>query len=128
MENLLTLIDDLSRRSAQVLRDALPEQAAAVPAELAVQPAARAEFGDLQIASCLQLARPLGKKPRDLAQLVSAGLLGHPALAKTEIAGPGYVNLFLKNEWLAGCVAALTRDPALGVRRACAGQGLVLDF
>ena len=37
---------------------------------LALQPAAKPEFGDLQLAACLQLAKPLGKKPRDLATQV----------------------------------------------------------
>lgn len=113
-----------------MLRTALADNpgSSVIPTELAVQPASRPEFGDLQIAGCLQLGKPLGKKPRDLAQLVAAQLTGHPALAKVEIAGAGYVNLHLADSYIEGQLAALATDPHHGVRQRFAGERVVVDY
>jgi arginyl-tRNA synthetase len=124
---MLNLIAELGRAASSALQ-AATDTPQAVPSELPVQAAARPEFGDLQISACLQLAKGLGKKPRDLAVLVQAALAQHPAVEKVEVAGPGYVNLFLRAAWLAGRVAALSADPDLGLRRAFAGQRVVIDF
>jgi arginyl-tRNA synthetase len=125
--SLLDLSGQLGRLAAEALRERFPDSAA-VPAELALSPAARPEFGDLQITGCLQLAKPLGQKPRDLAALVHARLAGHPAVAKAEIAGPGYVNLTLSTAFIEGCLASLPSDPHHGIRQSHAGQRLVIDF
>ncbi len=124
---MLTLISELSRAAAQALRAAY-ENNPAIPDELLVQAPARQEFGDFQVASCLQLARPLGKKPRDLAQVVKEALKAHPAVEKAEVAGPGYVNLHLRSSWLEKKVAGLLSDPRLGLPRSGTGHRVVVDF
>lgn len=123
----LALVDELGVLAAQALRAALGEQAV-IPQRLEVQAAARPEFGDLQIAGCLALAKPLAKKPRDLAAMVQQALLGHPALTKVEIAGPGYVNLFLADATIERHVAALGDDPHLGIRQRALGKTAVVDY
>ncbi|HEY3358363.1 MAG TPA: arginine--tRNA ligase [Polyangia bacterium] len=123
---MLDLLADLGRSAAAALTTDTPD--ASVPAELPVLPASRPEFGDLQIAACLQLAKPLGRKPRDLALLVRAALAAHPAIAQAEIAGPGYVNLTLRTAWLEQRVAAVGEDPHLGLARRPPGERVVIDF
>jgi len=66
-----------------------------------VRPAGDPKFGDYQCNAAMQLARQLCSKPRDVAQQIveAAGL---DDLAETpEIAGPGFINIRLKNEFLA---------------------------
>ena len=125
--SLLDLSAELGRAAAATLRAACGP-AAAIPDELAVQAASRPEFGDLQIAGCLQLAKPLGKKPRDLAQRVVDGLATHPDLAKVEIAGPGYVNLHLSSACLSRLLAAQAASEHHGIRQRFAGQTVVIDY
>src|SRR5262245_32982199 len=112
---MLDLYAELGQAAAAALRHVFadnPAALAAIPTELAVQLASRPEFGDLQIAGCLPLAKPLGKKPRDLAQLVADHLISHPTLgngavlAKVEIAGPGYVNLHLSDRYIESRITA----------------------
>src|SRR3546814_11710872 len=55
-----------------------------------------AKFGDFQTNLALQLAKPLGKPPRAVAEAIVAALPASPQLAKAEIAGPGFINFFLK--------------------------------
>ena len=124
--SLLDLSAELGRAAAAALR--AHSENAAIPAELGVQPASRPEFGDLQIAGCLQLAKPLGKKPRDLAQIVVDALAKHPDLAKVEIAGPGYVNLHLTSECLGRLLQQMATSPSHGVRPRYAGQTVIVDF
>ncbi len=125
--SLLDLSLDLGRAAAAALR-AQCDNAAAIPAELAVQAASRPEFGDLQIAGCLQLAKPLGKKPRDLAQIVADALSQRADLAKVEIAGPGYVNLHLSTACLQDLLLQMRDSPSHGVRPRYAGKTVIVDF
>ncbi len=54
------------------------------------------EHGDLSTAVALGLAKKLGKSPREIAEKLVEGLEGHESVEKVEIAGPGYVNVWLK--------------------------------
>ncbi|MCS6916039.1 MAG: arginine--tRNA ligase [Myxococcales bacterium] len=123
---MLELGAELGRIAAAALAAVVGQDQ--VPAELPVGPAARPQFGDLQIAACLQLARSVRRAPRELAQIVQAALAGHPALERVEVAGPGYVNLVVRTAWLEQQVTALLADARLGVRPHHEGQTVVLDF
>ncbi|CAN5622714.1 arginine--tRNA ligase [soil metagenome] len=59
-----------------------------------------AAHGDFASTAAMQLAKPLGRKPRDLAEELSTALRATPAFAQwveaIEIAGPGFLNMRLK--------------------------------
>src|SRR3546814_6625127 len=55
-----------------------------------------AKFGVFQTILALQLAKPLGKPPRAVADAIVAALPASPTLAKAAITGPGFINFFLK--------------------------------
>lgn len=114
-------MSELGRRATEAVR--AQHAGAEIPVDLPVQRATKVEFGDLQCNAALQLAKPLGQKPREVAQLIADGLRGHEAVAKTEVAGPGFVNVFLVDEWL----AAHAGD-ALALRQMGAGQRAVIDY
>lgn len=118
---------ELGHKAAQTLREKFADNPA-IPAELPLLPASKPEFGDLQVNACLQLAKPLGQKPRDLAQAVLSALVDHPAVAKAEIAGPGYVNVFLKDSFLSSCLAALASDPHHGIEQIHRNKTVVVDY
>ncbi|MEQ1440666.1 arginine--tRNA ligase [Fontimonas sp. SYSU GA230001] len=54
-----------------------------------------AKFGDFQTNLALQLAKPLGKPPRAVAEMLVRHLPASARVAKVEIAGPGFINFFL---------------------------------
>src|SRR4051794_33488644 len=97
---MLGFLGGLCKRAAAAVREKLGV-ADEVPSALEVGRATKPEFGDLQCNAALPLAKPLKKKPREIAQPIFEALATHPAVAKTEIAGPGFVNIWLKDEWLA---------------------------
>lgn len=56
----------------------------------------QASHGDYSCNLAMQLAKPLHQNPRDIATLLINALSASPYLDKTEIAGAGFINLFLK--------------------------------
>jgi arginyl-tRNA synthetase len=75
-------------------------KAGAVPASLdlsriVVEPPREASHGDLATNAAMALAKDAGMKPRDLAEKIAAELKKLPEVTKTEIAGPGFINLSL---------------------------------
>ena len=64
-----------------------------------------AKFGDFQTNLALQLAKPLGKPPRAVADALVAALPASSIVAKVEIAGPGFINFFLNKAAFQNVVA-----------------------
>jgi arginyl-tRNA synthetase len=67
----------------------------AAPDNIQVEATKDEKFGDFQTNLALTLAKPLGKPPRQVAEALVRALPASPLLAKTEIAGPGFINFFL---------------------------------
>jgi arginyl-tRNA synthetase len=55
----------------------------------------QSSHGDYSCNLAMQLAKPLGQKPRDIAQSLATALAASPYVEKVEIAGAGFINLFL---------------------------------
>ena len=64
----------------------------------------QASHGDYSCNLAMQLAKPLHKNPREVASLLINALPSSPYLEKVEIAGAGFINLFLKNSAKQQCV------------------------
>src|SRR5438270_10419039 len=93
--NLLHLLQTQFRKASTGLV-ADPEPYVAM-----VKPAQDARHGDYQANCAMALAKTLGKKPRDVAQEIVNGLDLGDFLEPPEIAGPGFINLRLRKDWLA---------------------------
>jgi arginyl-tRNA synthetase len=65
------------------------------PPDVAFQYPPRLELGDLALTSPFDLAKSLRRKPREIATLLAEKLAVVPGVARAEVAGGGYVNLFL---------------------------------
>jgi arginyl-tRNA synthetase len=83
----------------------------------------RAELGDYSTNAALLLAAVVGRPPREVAEGLGSLLQGRlgASLERFEVAGPGFLNLFLADSWLAGALAgalAAGEDFAAGAARA----------
>src|SRR5215472_19255158 len=58
-----------------------------------VEPPREAAHGDMATNAAMVLAKPAGKKPRDLAEAIAAKLRCEPLVAAVGVAGPGFINL-----------------------------------
>jgi len=75
---------------------------------MSVSEATKAEFGDYQFNGAMAMAKNLGKNPREIAQRIIENLDLTGMLSKAEIAGPGFINLWLNPLWIASkCQNAL---------------------
>ena len=67
------------------------------------------ELGDYSTNAAMMLTRPLSRPPREIAEQLGAALterLGDH-LERVEVAGPGFLNLFMADSWYAGVVAGV---------------------
>ena len=65
------------------------------PAAIAIAATKDTKHGDFATNVALALAKALGKPPRVVAELIQKNLPASSRVAKTEIAGPGFINFFL---------------------------------
>ena len=93
-----------------------------------VGPATRPEFGDYQANGVMAAAKKLKINPRQLAEKVVAELEMDDLAEKVEIAGPGFINITLKGEWLAKRLEQALADERLGVEPAEQKQTVVADY
>src|SRR5499427_5667318 len=89
---------------------------------IVVEPPREAAHGDMATNAAMVLAKDAGRKPRELAEAIAAKLAADGAVAKAEVAGPGFINLTLKREaWIEALRAVLEAGAHYG--RNDAGQG-----
>ena len=103
--------------------------AAGAPAdcEPQVRQSARIQFGDYQANGIMAVAKQLGMAPRQLAEEVLKHLALTGIASKIEIAGPGFINLFLDKAWLSAQVDQVAAAPRLGVAPVTP-QTIVIDY
>ena len=87
------------------------------------------DHGDYATSIALQLAKPAGKNPRDVAQIICDLLAGTDGISQVDIAGPGFINITLNRADQAELVTTIlkaTKDYGKG--NALAGVRVNLEF
>lgn len=103
--------------------------AAGAPAdcEAQVRQSAKEQFGNYQVNGVMSAAKKLGMPPRQLAEKMLQLLELGDITSKVEIAGPGFINIFLNSAWLARQIDWVLNAPKLGVT-AVEPQTIVIDY
>ncbi len=103
--------------------------AAGAPAdcEPQVRQSAKVQFGDYQANGMMAVAKKLGMAPRQLAEQVLTHLDLSGIASKVEIAGPGFINIFLEPAFLAEPVQQALASDRLGVSQPTR-QTIVVDY
>ncbi|AKV00731.1 Arginyl-tRNA synthetase [Labilithrix luteola] len=113
----------LAPRFEAALRQAFGEEHAKADPALR-----RGAHADLQADVALGLAKKLQKKPREVADAIVAVLDVKGIVDKVEVAGPGFINLSLSNEWLSAQLAEAAADPRLSVPTTSSPETVVVDY
>ena len=92
-----------------------------------VRQSAKVQFGDYQANGIMAVAKKLGQAPRQLAETVIQHLDLTGIASKVEIAGPGFINIFLDRGWLAEHARNALQHPRLDVARV-EPQTIVVDY
>ena len=87
------------------------------------------DHGDYATSIALALAKPAGKPPRAIAELIAAGLKGNSNIESVDIAGPGFINLTLvKSSQGAIVVSIINEKQNFGQVKVLAGKKINLEF
>jgi arginyl-tRNA synthetase len=93
-----------------------------------VRPSQDEKLGDYQANCAMPLAKELNRKPREVADEIVSKLDLGDLLEPPQVAGPGFINLRLKSQWLASQIMAMEGDPRLGVVQAAKPKTFVIDY
>jgi len=94
-----------------------------------VKPATDPKFGDYQVNGVMPLAKKIKTNPRKFAEEVTAKLSISDICEEPEIAGPGFINLRLKPDFVAKALFEINTDPAhLGIEKTAHPKTIVVDF
>jgi arginyl-tRNA synthetase len=120
--------DDLATAVRAAIRTAgLPDP----PAGVELTPPKQRDHGDWSTNVALQLAKPAGRPPREVAQAIAGALEAAPPahLERVEIAGPGFLNFHLAPTWLHDVLrAVVAAGDDYGRGDALAGRRINLEF
>ncbi|MEU0168404.1 ArgS-related anticodon-binding protein NrtL [Streptomyces iakyrus] len=102
---------ELSHTVLHAVRRAVDEGelSVTVPERAVVAPPGPGGCGDYATNIALQLARPAGRPPRDVAEILRARLLGEQRFTDVVVTGPGFLNLSLRGTASAGLVEEILR-------------------
>ncbi|HHF5524597.1 TPA: arginine--tRNA ligase [Haemophilus influenzae] len=92
-----------------------------------VRQSGKPQFGDYQANGIMAVAKKLGLNPREFAQKVLDNLQLSDIAEKLEIAGPGFINIFLNPTWLTTEISAALSHKNLGIQ-ATNKQTVVIDY
>lgn len=75
-----------------------------------IQPTNNEKFGDYQTNFAMVNSKALKSNPRSIAQTILDNLIENPIIEKLEIAGPGFINIYMKNEYLSEKVSKIGKE------------------
>jgi arginyl-tRNA synthetase len=100
-----------------------------VPASIPLERPKNRDHGDYASSIALQLAKPAGKNPREVAELLKKDLEKLAEVASVDIAGPGFINIKLNRASQADLVRTiLSATESYGKGSALAGVKINLEF
>ena len=123
---MLSTLDDLKHRLQTALVNAFgPDLEGTAPV---LVPTNNPKFGDYQANVAMSLAKRLKDKPRAIATNIVDHLTLDDLCEPPQIAGPGFINLKFKTDYLQTQLKALYPDKRLGVPTADPVQRTIVDF
>ena len=119
-DQVLQALADLQRNGS------VPES---VPTAFVIERTRNKDHGDFAANAALLMSKAAGRKPRELAEALVGALPASPAIAKVEIAGPGFINFFLSPEaYRAQVRDVLAQGAAYGRNGTGGGRKVQIEF
>jgi arginyl-tRNA synthetase len=110
------------------ISEALAAAGAPVGSSALIARSNKSQFGHYQANGCMAAAKALKTNPRELAQKVVDNIDLSDIAEPLEIAGPGFINIRIRSEWLAQRLTEAEGDPKLGVATPETPQTVVVDY
>ncbi|MHC4114289.1 MAG: arginine--tRNA ligase [Planctomycetota bacterium] len=120
-----TIIEILEERISRAMTAATGRQDCAA----ILKPSTDPRFGDYQANGVMALAKKLKQNPKELAERIVEKLDVSDICEQPEVAGPGFINLRLKADFIADSLLKINEDSeCLGIEKADKPQTVVVDF
>jgi arginyl-tRNA synthetase len=105
-------------------------QLTAPPVDVSIDPPRNKEFGDFASNIAMTLAKSAGLPPREVAARIIKYLpVGQGVIARVEIAGPGFLNFYLKPHWLQDILLEIEeKDTRYGTNHTRLGERTLIEF
>jgi len=127
--NIFTHIRGTIEHSIEALSDAGKVPHGLDLSRIGVEPPRDPEHGDISTNAAMVIAKGAGMKPRDLGQLLAEGLAAHADISAADVAGPGFVNIRLKDSfWRARLGEILRAGTDYGDSTIGAGQAVNVEY
>jgi arginyl-tRNA synthetase len=117
----------LKEQINRLIADAL-DSASIVIDDVNVVEATKVEFGDYQFNGIMPLAKTLKRSPRDIANEVAGLIDTSGILSKVEVAGPGFINIWLNPKWLSLEANRILFDERIGIEQKSNPIKIVVDY
>jgi arginyl-tRNA synthetase len=85
-------------------------------------------FADFQANVALPLAKRLGRPPREVAGELAGRLDASDVCSEVAVSGPGFINLRLRDSWIAAQASRMLADPRLGLEPVARPQTVVVEY
>jgi arginyl-tRNA synthetase len=96
--------------------------------DIVISDATKPAFGDYQYNGVMKLAKQLKKNPREIATTIIEHIDTTEMIAKVEVAGPGFINIWLNYSWLSQQANSIVNDKRVGVGYVETPQKVIVDY
>ncbi|RUM76087.1 MAG: arginine--tRNA ligase [Sulfurovum sp.] len=112
----------------QIIKQALSDASIAHETDIIISDTTKPEFGDYQFNGIMKVAKMLKKNPREIATTVVEHIDTTGMIAKVEVAGPGFINIWLNDAWLSTQTTHILEDKRVGVGYVETPKKVVVDY
>ena len=125
----ISIQDSISAAIIEILQGAKSELNCDLPEAITLDRPKNRDHGDYATGIALALSKPSGKPPREIAELIKAGLANRLEITKVDIAGPGFINITLAKASQGGVIAKILSDgKKFGHGKVLDGKSINLEF
>ncbi|MCH2178283.1 MAG: arginine--tRNA ligase [Mariniblastus sp.] len=121
----MNALSEIKYRFGQVLKEMVEDASDLLEM---IRPAQDSKFGDYQANCAMPMKNLVGKSPRQIADEIISKLQIDDLCQSVEVAGPGFINLTLDDNWLKAKLTDSLQDPRLGIKPVQTPGTYVVDF
>ena len=93
-----------------------------------IRPSQDARFGDYQANMAMPLGKKLSRQPREIASEIVSAVNMDDICSQVEVAGPGFVNLTINDQWLTDQVNDLSNSNEIQIDSVVQPKTFVIDY
>ena len=99
-----------------------------ISADVVINESTKAEFGDYQYNGIMPLAKVFKQNPREISKRVVSQIEIGTIISKVEVAGPGFINIFLNRDWLSENANLALKDDRLSISKTDKPLNILIDY